>query len=123
AERKAIREFIPWTRMVVPMQTTYDDQKIDLPEFILANREKLMLRPNDEATDLHSFRGSETDQAGWERALKQALRAPYVVQEVVEPFRSSFPVYQSGGLQYREMRVDVQPHSFLGKVHGCSTWI
>jgi hypothetical protein len=123
AERKAVREFIPWTRMVTAGQTTYNEDKIDLLDFILKNREKLVLRPNDETTDLHSFRGPETDDAGWERALKQATRAPYVVQEAIEPFRSTFPVYQYGGLQYREMRVDVQPHSFLGKVHGCSTWI
>ena len=23
----------------------------------------------------------------------------------------------------REMNVDVHPHSFLGKVNGCSTWV
>ena len=109
--------------MVSATHASYRDQKVDLPEFILQNRDRLVLRPNDASTEFHSFRGSETDEAGWERALKQALRTPYVVQEDVEPFTSQFPVYQYGSVQYRDMRVDVQPHSFLGKVHGCSTWI
>lgn len=121
AERKAIHEFVPWTRMVTASQTTFENQKVDLPEFILKNRERLILKPNDDASEFHSFRGSETDDLGWERALKQAMRSPYVVQEAVEPFRATFPVYQNGSLQYKELRVDVQPHSFLGKVHGCSS--
>jgi hypothetical protein len=123
AERKAIKEFIPWTRVVSATQTNYGDQKVDLPEFILRNRQRLILKPNDPSSEFHSVTGSETDEAGWERALRQAMRTPYVVQEAVQPFRATFPVYQYGSLQYKDLRVDVQPHAFLGKVHGCSTWI
>jgi hypothetical protein len=123
AERKAIREFIPWTRIVTASNTTFQDQTVDLPEFILKNREKLVLRPNDDSTDEHAFRGADTDSAGWEKALKQAMRSPYVVQEETEPTRFSFPVYQYGSVQMRDLRVDVHPHSFLGKVHGCSSYI
>ena len=96
---------------------------MDLPDFILKNRTKLVLRPNDDSTDQHAFRGAETDEAGWEKALKLAMRAPYVVQEETEPTRLPFPVYQYGSVQMRELRVDVHPHSFLGKVQGCSSYI
>jgi hypothetical protein len=123
AERKAIREFIPWTRVVAATNTTYGEENIDLPEFILKHRERLVLRPNDESMENHVIHGAETDDAGWEKALKQAMRAPYVVQEVIEPTRATFPVYQYGSLQMRDLRVDVHPHSFLGKVQGCSSWI
>jgi hypothetical protein len=123
AERKAIREFIPWTRVVAAVNTTYQDRRVDLPEFILQNRERLVLKPNDTSTDMHSFRGADTDNAGWEKALRQALRSPYVVQEEIAPTRFPFPVYQYGSVEMRDMQVHVQPHSFLGKVHGCSTWL
>lgn len=122
-ERKAIREFIPWTRVVATTQTSYQDKMVDLPEFILKNRDKLVLKPNDESTDNHAVCGPDTDEAGWEKALKQAMRSPYVVQELIEPTRAQFPVLQYGTLQMRDMRVDVHPHSFLGKVHGCSSWL
>lgn len=122
-ERKAIREFIPWTRVVSAANTTYQNQNVDLPDFILKNRERLVLKPNDDSTDRHAVRGSETDDSGWERALKQAMRSPYVVQEEVAPTKSTFPVYQYGSVQMRDLRVDVHPHSFLGKVHGCSSYI
>ncbi len=123
AERKAIREFVPWTRVVGSANTKYQDETVDLPDFILKNREKLVLRPNDDSTDQHAFRGADTDDAGWERALKQAMRSPYVVQEETEPTRFPFPVYQYGSVQMRDLRVDVHPHSFLGKVHGCSSYV
>jgi hypothetical protein len=122
-ERKAIQEFIPWTRVVRETKTRYHKKVIDLPDFILHNRQKLVLRPNDEGTDQHSFRGSEVDEAGWEKALKTALRNPYVVQEVLEPVVDVFPILQYGHMEMQKMRVDVHPHSYLGKVQGCSSWL
>lgn len=123
AEKKAIREHIPWTRVVAQAKTSHNGDNVDLPEYILNNREKLVLRPNDEGTDLHSFRGWETEQAAWERALKTALRSPYVVQERVDPVRWQFPVYQFGRMDMKEMQVDVHPQMFLGKVEGCGALV
>ncbi len=123
AEKKAIRECIPWTRVVTGAKVSYHDQTVDLVDFILKNRQKLVLKPNDDSGDQHSFRGWETDEAGWERALKTALRNPYVVQERVDPTTALFPVYQDGRIELRDMRVDLHPHTFLGKVQGCSSWL
>ncbi len=123
AERKAIREHVPWTRLVAATKTTYGEETVDLPEFIVQNRERLALKPNDDYSDLHSYFGWEMDAAQWERALKQAMRAPYVVQERVEPVRAVFPLMSFGHLEFREMQVDVHPHAYLGKVHGCSSWL
>jgi hypothetical protein len=123
AERKAVREHVPWTRLVEATKTTHQDKTVDLPEFITQNREKLALKPNDDYSDQHSYFGWEMDDAGWERALKQAMRTPYVVQERVEPVRAVFPLMNFGHLEFREMQVDVHPHAYLGKVQGCSSWL
>jgi hypothetical protein len=123
AERKAIRQYIPWTRLVGQRKTTYRDQEVDLLEFIRTNREKFVLKPNDDAGDEHPVLGWEVDQAGWEKAIKRALRTPYVAQERVEPARAPFPVLYYGQLEVREMQVEVHPHAFLGKVQGCSCWL
>lgn len=122
-ERKAIREHVPWTRLVSASKTTYDERTIDLAEFITRNRARLTLKPNDDYSDLHTYHGWEMDDSGWERALKQALRTPYVVQEKVEPVRSVFPLMSFGALEFRELQVDVRPHAFMGKVQGCSSWL
>ncbi len=122
-ERKALREHVPWTRLVGASKTTFEDKTIDLPDFIARNRERLALKPNDDSSDLHTYLGWEMDLNEWDRALKQAMRAPYVVQERVEPVRGIFPMLSFGHLEFREMQVDVHPHAYLGKVQGCSSWL
>ncbi|HVT91413.1 MAG TPA: hypothetical protein VHD76_01110 [Bryobacteraceae bacterium] len=123
AEKRAVREFVPWTRIVAAAKTSYLDQQVDLPEFIRSHREKLVLRPNDDSGEQATVRGADVDETGWDRALRAALRNPYVVQEVTEPVRSVFPLLSYGHLELRELNVDVHPHSYLGKVQGCSTWL
>lgn len=123
AERKAIKEFIPWTRVVKESKTKYRNRTVDLPDFILHNRNKLVLRPNDDGADQQSIRGSEVDEAVWEKAVRSALRNPYVVQEALEPVVDVFPVLQYGHMEMQKMRVEVHPHSYLGKVQGCSSWL
>jgi hypothetical protein len=123
AERKAIRDHVPWTRLVSAAKTTYGERAVDLPEFLVQNRERFALKPNDDYGDQHSYFGWEMDAAAWERAVKQAMRTPYVAQERVEPARSVFPLMTFGHLEFREMQVDVHPHAYLGKVQGCSSWL
>jgi hypothetical protein len=122
-ERRAIKDHIPWTRVVQAAKTTHKGHTVDLPDFVMKHRAKLILKPNDDSPDQHSFRGSETDDIGWEKALRQAMRTPYVVQEVADPAKVVFPLMQYGSLMMKEMQVDVHPHSFYGKVHGCSSWL
>ena len=122
-ERKAIKDHVPWTRLVKPGKTTYQGETVELLDFIHEQREKLVLKPNDDSTDEPSFHGSTLDQTGWERAVRQARRSPYVVQEKVEPARFLFPMLNYGHLEFKEMRVDVHPQVFLGKVSGCSSWV
>jgi hypothetical protein len=123
AERKAIREHIPWTRLMRAQKTTYQDQVVDLVEYVVQHREKFVLKPNDPASDLHSYDGASLDASSWERALRVAMRNPYVVQEKVELVQAPFPVLQFGKLDIRPMRVEVHPHIYLGKVEGCSSEI
>lgn len=123
-ERKAIREHVPWTRVVKAGKSTrHEDTIDDLIEYIKQNRETLVLRPNDEYSDMHSFIGYEHDEGSWARAIREALRAPYVVQERVKPARTVFPLMNYGHLEFKEMQVDVQPQAFLGKVAGCSSYV
>jgi hypothetical protein len=123
SERKAIRDFLPWTRVVAATNTTYRDEVVDLLQFIQSRRDKLVLKPNDENGDRQTFVGREMDDSAWERALKTAIRDSYVVQEANDPIVAEFPVHRYGSVELREMVIDVYPHTFLGKVSGCSTWV
>ncbi|MCU0286644.1 MAG: hypothetical protein MUF15_09615, partial [Acidobacteria bacterium] len=45
AEKETIEKHIPWTRKVSDTTTTFQGKKIHLKEFMLANREQLVLKP------------------------------------------------------------------------------
>ncbi len=123
AERKAIKDYVPWTRLVQAVRTSHNGRMVDLPEFVMKHRSKLVLKPNDDSTDLHPVRGADLDDVAWEKALRQAMRTPFVVQELVEPTRAVFPLMQYGSLMMKDMVVHLHPHAFLGKVHGASSWL
>jgi hypothetical protein len=120
ADRKLIRTFVPWTRIVSARKTLHEDKEIDLPAFILEEREHLVLLPSDDTPDQRIFKGSEMTQAAWDRALRAALRSPYVVQERRSVSHETFPVYQYGEFKMKEAEVTVHPYIFNGRMHGAS---
>lgn len=119
-ERAAIRAHVPWTRRVREGYTQKDGQRIDLPAFVLQNRERLVMKPNDEYGGKGVFIGWETSASDWEAALAEALKASFVVQEKVELQRKSFPTLDPG-LQFRDLVVDLDPFVFNGEVEGFLT--
>ena len=123
AERRAIQDYVPWTRLVEATKTTYKKHTVDLPDFVMKHRHKLVLKPNDDSSEQHPVWGAETDEAGWEKALRQAMRSPCVVQEVVESAHAVFPLLQYGSLMMKDMATHVHPHAFDRKVHGASCWL
>jgi len=123
AERKAIKELVPWTRLVQAAKTTHKNHTVDLPDFVLKHRAKLVLKPNDDSAGLHPVRGVDVDDVAWEKALRQAMRTPSVVQELAEPTHAVFPLMQFGSLMMKDMVVHVHPHAFLGQTHGASSWL
>jgi uncharacterized circularly permuted ATP-grasp superfamily protein len=122
-EKRAIRETLPMTRVMVSGRTNWRGQQVDLVEHVARNRETLVLAPVDSLSELPSFHGASMDEGGWDRAIKQSLRTPYVVQERQEAVPVSFPVDYYGDLVYRDLVVEVTPQAFLGRVQGCSARI
>jgi hypothetical protein len=119
-EQAAIRAHVPWTRRVHEGKATLKGETIDLPAYILAERETLVMKPNDEYGGKGVFLGWEMSSTDWERALQEALRSSYVVQRRVELLRQTFPEL-SPGLGFRDFVVDLDPYVFNGEVEGFLT--
>ncbi len=120
SDRKLIRDFVPWTRIVAHKKTKYWEREVDLPEFIVRTREQLVLRPNEDVNGHGVFIGAELDQRSWERAVRIALRNRYVVQERTCSARQPFPVLQYGELQIKDAEISLHPQIVNGKMHGAS---
>jgi hypothetical protein len=122
AERQAVQAHIPWTR-TVEERTTLDPagNPIDLMPWASANREGLVLKPNDEYGGKGVLIGWETEQSPWDTALADAVNEPTVVQERVQIAYEEFPALTADGAVTIDQRlVDSDPFLFRGqRVHGC----
>src|SRR4051812_13567723 len=81
-ELEAIRAHIPWTRKVREGKTDKDGREIDLVEYVRANSDRLVLKPNDDYGGHGIYIGWNTDAAAWDAAIAEALaNGDYLVQE------------------------------------------
>jgi hypothetical protein len=122
AETGAIREHIPWTRVVEERRTTYQGLPVDLLPFILKYREQFVLKPNDDYGGRGIVLGWQTNTSGWESAVQTALETPHVVQERVRIPNEPYPSLVDGRLQIYNRMLDTAPFVFHGEyVDGCLT--
>src|SRR5262249_20188664 len=91
-ERAVIAAHIPWTRRVEERHTEYGGHRMALVPFVHEQRERLVLKPNDDYGGKGIVLGWTVDATAWEKAVRTALAEPYVVQERVtlpsEPYPS-----------------------------------
>lgn len=122
AERAAIKETVPWTRVVREEKTTCEGREIDLISFLRdpKHRAELVLKPNDEYGGKGVFLGFESSEAEWDAAIAASLKSPYVVQRKVEIGRQPFPL-AAPGMPSRDFVVDLDPYLFFGEVEGFLT--
>ena len=122
-EREAIRRHVPWTRKVRAGKTEKDGETIDLVEYVSNNRDRLVLKPNDDYGGHGIYIGWSNDQIGWDEAVRAALaNGDYLVQERVRTARETFPALQDDGtVVFAEQLVDLDPLLFNGKVGSAFT--
>jgi len=126
-EREAIEAHIPWTRRVEERRTVYHGEMVDLLPFCVEQRERLVLKANDEYGGKGITLGWETQPEEWDQALQAAQdRAgepeAYVVQERVGVPSEPFPSMVNAQLRIADRFVDTDP--FIGGgsyMDGCLT--
>lgn len=122
-ELAKISEHVPWTRKVREEKTLHGDSEIDLLEYTRSNRDRLVLKPNDDYGGTGIYIGWNSSESEWDEAIKFALTdGDYLVQERVSTAREVFPALQDdGSVIYTEQLVDLDPLLFNGKVGSAFT--
>lgn len=122
-EQEIVQRTIPWTRLMEPGDTTYHDRTVDLGRFVLAERERLALKPVDDYGGRGVVLGWETPSEEWERAVENAMDGGYVVQERVPMPQGEFPIWDESGLAIEPLLVDTDPLLFRSQMGGILTRI
>jgi len=123
-ESKAIRDHIPWTRLVEERKTVVDGEPVDLVPWILDNQHQLVLKPNDEYGGKGIVLGWTVERSAWENAVKIAVIEPFVVQRKIRLPSEPYPSVIDGTVRIIDRLLDTNPYVAFGKfVHGCLTRI
>ncbi|UCH58846.1 MAG: hypothetical protein JSV61_11585 [Anaerolineales bacterium] len=121
-ERRAIDQYIPWTRNVTDRRTTLNGQQIELLPYLSNHKDDFVLKPNDEYGGTGIVLGWETEQSQWDEALEMARQKSYIVQQRIAIPREAYPSLVEGNLQIFDRLIDTNPYIWYGEyVSGCLT--
>ena len=112
-----IRRHIPWTRRVRRGSTSFAGAECDLLDVLRSERERLVLKPNDEYGGSGVVLGWETSAVDWELAIATALARPYVAQQRAPVEKTLFPMFAEVA-EAVPMIVDFNPFLFHNQVEG-----
>ena len=118
-ELGAINAHVPWTRSFREEKTEYGASPIDLVSWTRTNKEKLVLKPNDDNGGHGIYIGWNSSESDWDTAIETALAdGDYLVQERVKTSKETFPMLfgYEGDIQMIEQLVDLDPLLFNGVV-------
>ena len=122
AMRQTIEALIPWTRVVEERRTTVDGTSIDLLPWMSANRDRLVLKPNDDYGGKGIVLGWEVSADRWNAAIQAALVSPYIVQRRITLENEPYPSLVDGRVVVADRMVDTAPYVAHGSfVDGCLT--
>jgi uncharacterized circularly permuted ATP-grasp superfamily protein len=124
-ELAIVRASVPWTRVLSHSKTEKNGRRADLPELAARERERLVLKPNDEYGGKGVVLGWDTADADWRASIDAALADPpgsWVVQERIPVRREVFPQFDADGrTTMRDVLVDLAPYLFRGRMSGYLT--
>lgn len=104
-ERQVLRRHIPWTRVVADRRTTDPNgNRIELLDYLVAERETLVLKPNRSYGGEGVTVGPSTPEAEWDAVIQTALadEERWVVQQLVTLPVQEFPVPDADGRVHSE---------------------
>lgn len=84
-ERAAVEAWIPWTRRIVSGTTTFEGEEVHLPEWLLAERERVVLKARFSLGGKEVHVGRFTPPEEWAALVQTALEEErWVAQEFME---------------------------------------
>jgi hypothetical protein len=120
-ELNMIKETIPWTEILADRKVRFRNSEINLKQFIIDNKDSLVLKPANLYGGKDVFLGPETDQTTWEEIMNRHLQdESWIVQEYVDIPEDVYPVIKDKVI-LESKKVNLNPFALLGKYGGSIT--
>jgi hypothetical protein len=120
-EHETIRTHVPWTRQMVDGKATDPHgNEVDLVEFVVEHRDRLVLKPTHDFGG-HGVRlGWRESDSEWEDSMRKAIDSDYIAQHRVELRREEYPT-MSAPIERETYYEDTDPFLFRGRLGGMLT--
>lgn len=120
-ELNMIKETVPWTEILADNEVSFRDKRVHLRDFILENKDLLVLKPANMYGGKNVYIGLETSQETWERVMNQQIEdESWVVQEYVDIPTDIYPEI-GDGISFKRKFVNINPFALQGKYSGAIT--
>jgi uncharacterized circularly permuted ATP-grasp superfamily protein len=120
-ELKMIKETVPWTKILADNEVSFRGKRVHLRDFILENKDLLVLKPANMYGGKNVYIGIETRQETWERVMNQQIEdESWVVQEYVDIPTDIYPEI-GDGISFKRKYVNINPFALQGKFSGSIT--
>ncbi len=118
-ERDVIAGTIPWTKVLSDDKAICKNFVVDLKPFVIDNQEKLVLKAAVSYGGKDVFLGRETDPQTWASVVDKHIGSEsWIVQEYTPIPQEMFPVIESGNVNFKLKKVNLNPWAFLGQYCG-----
>lgn len=125
-ERAVVRDTMPWTRVLSTGGTSLPDGNAgDLPGYVIAHRDDLVLKPASDYGGHNVHLGLHTAQSEWDALVHaHAGTGEWIVQQYLEVPIGRFPaIDDEGHLVVHERHFNINPFAIGGRYAGMITRI
>jgi len=120
-ELNVIKKTVPWTKILADTKETYKNIYVHLKDFIIENKDILVLKPANLYGGKDVYLGFETDHDTWSKIMNAHISdSSWVVQEYVDIPQDIFPEI-SDDVSLKFKKVNINPFALLGKYSGTIT--
>lgn len=118
-QRDAIRRFVPWTEILRHDKVDFHGFKVNLRDFVLDNKDQLVLKAAQSYGGRDVFLGFETKDDAWlELVDKHITGNAWIVQQLVKIPKELFPEVEGDSVQMKLLNVNINPLAFGGQYAG-----
>jgi hypothetical protein len=120
-EKGAVRDFVPWTRVMRDGRDTGPaGEPIDLAAWVQDHREELVLKPSHDFGGHGVTLGPLASGQEWSGTISTALENDFIVQKMAGLGRDRYPVAEEG-MPLKDMYEDIDPYILHNRFSGCLT--
>lgn len=122
-DREFVREHIPWTRLLEPVEVEFEGAQANLVELVSANQDEFVLKPLNSFSGDGVLVGRTTEAQRWRAAVAAvAITRDHIVQRYVlaDPLEMDFFDRTTGELVRHRVDYVLGPYVIDGVGAGCS---